>query len=46
MGYYNPFPYITDAQQKAQLDQLLLAYNDQIQAQAVQRGDMLYQPHR
>ena len=39
MGYYNPFPYLTDAQQKEQLDQLLLGFNGQIQAQAVQHGD-------
>jgi len=39
MGYYNPFPYITDAQQKAQLDQLLLAFNGQIQSQAILHGD-------
>ncbi len=39
MGYYNPFPYITDAQQKAQLEQLLLAFNGQIQSQTVQNGD-------
>ncbi|WHY66764.1 GDSL-type esterase/lipase family protein [Neobacillus sp. SuZ13] len=39
MGYYNPFPYVTDVQQKAQLEQLLLAFNGQIQAQAVQNGD-------
>lgn len=35
MGYYNPFPY----QPNAQLDQLLLAFNGQIQAQAVSHGD-------
>jgi lysophospholipase L1-like esterase len=39
MGYYNPFPYVTDVQQKAQLDQLLLAFNGQIQSQALQNGD-------
>jgi glucan-binding YG repeat protein/lysophospholipase L1-like esterase len=37
MGYYNPYPY--DVQQKAQLEQLLTAFNGQIQAQAVQHGD-------
>ncbi|MEH7073902.1 SGNH/GDSL hydrolase family protein [Neobacillus drentensis] len=40
MGYYNPFPYITDVQQKAQLEQLLLAFNGQIQSRAVQNGDL------
>ena len=37
MGYYNPFPYLTE--QKAQLDQLLQAFNGQIQAQALLHGD-------
>jgi glucan-binding YG repeat protein len=39
MGYYNPFPYVTDVAQKAQLDLLLNAFNGQIQAQAIQHGD-------
>ena len=39
MGYYNPYPYIKDPQQKAQIDQLVAALNGQIQAQAVQHGD-------
>ncbi|WML58313.1 L,D-transpeptidase family protein [Neobacillus sp. PS2-9] len=39
MGYYNPFPYVTDVQQKAQFEQLLTAMNGQIQAQAVKNGD-------
>ncbi|PFP23528.1 hypothetical protein COJ96_23910 [Bacillus sp. AFS073361] len=39
MGYYNPFPYITDVQQKAQLEQLLLLFNGKIQSLAIQNGD-------
>jgi lysophospholipase L1-like esterase len=39
MGYYNPFPYLTDVQKKAQLNQLLLSFNGQIQAQAILHGD-------
>jgi hypothetical protein len=39
MGYYNPFPYLTDPQQQAQLNQLLQAFNGQIQAQAIKNGD-------
>ncbi|WP_223820853.1 L,D-transpeptidase family protein [Bacillus sp. S3] len=39
MGYYNPYPYIQDAGQKVQLDQLLQGFNAQIQAQAAQHGD-------
>ncbi|MFJ5717116.1 L,D-transpeptidase family protein [Neobacillus sp. NPDC093127] len=39
MGYYNPFPYLEDAQQQAQLGQILLGFNGQIQAQAIQHGD-------
>ena len=39
MGYYNPYPYITDAGQKVQLDQLLLAFNGQIKSQAILHGD-------
>ncbi|MEO2075736.1 MAG: L,D-transpeptidase family protein [Bacillus sp. (in: firmicutes)] len=38
MGYYNPFPYLPEAQQ-AQLLPVLTAFNGQIQAQAVQHGD-------
>ncbi|WP_223594053.1 GDSL-type esterase/lipase family protein [Neobacillus bataviensis] len=39
MGYYNPFPYMADPVQKEQLNQLLQAFNAQIQAQATQHGD-------
>jgi len=39
VGYENPFPYIIDAGQKAQLDQLLLAFNGQIQSQATLHDD-------
>jgi glucan-binding YG repeat protein/lysophospholipase L1-like esterase len=39
MGYYNPFPYITDPLQQAQMNQLLLAFNGQIQAKAIKNGD-------
>ncbi|MEH7336478.1 GDSL-type esterase/lipase family protein [Neobacillus drentensis] len=39
MGYYNPFPYMADPVQKEQLNQLLKAFNAQIQAQATQHGD-------
>ncbi|MGG3562092.1 serine hydrolase [Neobacillus rhizosphaerae] len=39
MGYYNPFPYIIDPQQKELVNQLVQGFNAQIQAQAVQHGD-------
>jgi glucan-binding YG repeat protein/lysophospholipase L1-like esterase len=39
MGYYNPYPYVTDPQQKEQINQLFQAFNAQIQEQAIQHGD-------
>ncbi|WP_223595320.1 L,D-transpeptidase family protein [Neobacillus bataviensis] len=39
MGYYNPFPYETDPIKTAQLNQLLTAFNSQIQVQATAHGD-------
>jgi len=39
MGYYNPFPYVTDSQQKAQLNQLLQAFNGVIEQTAKANGD-------
>jgi glucan-binding YG repeat protein len=39
MGYYNPFPYVTDEQQKAQLGQLLQAFNGAIEQDAKANGD-------
>jgi lysophospholipase L1-like esterase len=42
MGYYNPFPYLPQEQQD-QLLPLLIAFNGQIQSQAVQHGDTFVQ---
>ena len=39
MGYYNPMPYGTDPLQKEQINQAIMALNDQIQHQAKQHGD-------
>lgn len=39
MGYYNPFPYVSDPQTKAQFEQLLQAFNEQIEGMAARNGD-------
>jgi glucan-binding YG repeat protein/lysophospholipase L1-like esterase len=39
MGYYNPLPYVTDLEQKEQINQVIQTFNTNIQNQAHQHGD-------
>jgi glucan-binding YG repeat protein/lysophospholipase L1-like esterase len=39
MGYYNPLPYVTDPEQKEQINQVIQTFNTNIQNQAHQHGD-------